>query len=390
VCGDGIKFASEACDDGNTLDGDGCSSTCAVEGGAVCTTVTTGLAPTVTAPIIYRDLRGTHPDVQPTSFTAGVRPGIVQPTLAADRKPVFASSQTTVTSAATFFTWYHDDALNNRTLVKSLTLTRQPDTSYRFSSGAFFPIDGEGFGNYAATGRNFHFTSELRYPFTYDGGEVLEFNGDDDVFVFINNRLAVDLGGVHGPAPGSVTLNAANALALGLVAGRTYEVAVFQAERNTTGSNYTLTLRGFERAYSSCTIPTSTVFVRDFQAECPAGHGVKWQLFRWRASVPAASSIDFRAATGDTLAGLPAAPDPAPATVNAGSATSTNSPVAATPAWVSETNAGVPVPVSHRLRDEAGVSSKRWLRVFMTFNTGGGGSPRLDEWQQLYDCVANE
>ncbi len=392
VCGDGIKFPAEACDDGNTTNGDGCSSTCTVESGATCTTVTSGLAPSVNVPVIYRDMRpSTSLDFQPApGFSAGVRPGIVQPLLAADRKPVFLSSQTTVQNAASFFQWYHDDPIN-QTIIGSLTLTRQPDTSYRFSSNNFFPIDGLGWGNYAATGRNFHFTSELRYPFTFNGGEVLDFNGDDDVFVFINGRLAVDLGGVHGPAPGSVTLSPVTALALGLVAGRTYEVSVFQAERNTTGSNYTLTLRGFERAVSSCVFPTSTTFVRDFQAVCPTGHGVHWQLFRWRAAVPTASTIDFRAATANTLAELPAGPAAAPATVGIGTANPTNSPAAATPAWVTETSGlGDPIPVSQSLRDEGATSSKRWLRVYMTFNAGAGGSPRLDEWQQLYDCVSNE
>jgi cysteine-rich repeat protein len=38
VCGDGILGVGETCDDGNTNDGDGCSSTCQIEGGggAVC------------------------------------------------------------------------------------------------------------------------------------------------------------------------------------------------------------------------------------------------------------------------------------------------------------------------------------------------------------------
>ena len=386
VCGDGIKFPGEACDDGNTANGDGCSSACAVESGATCTTVTSVLAPTLDLPIIYRDLTpATNPDFQPTTYTVGVRPGIVQNTLAPDRAPAFASSQTSVTSAATFFDFFHDSP-NNRTILSSLTLNRQPDSSYVFASNNFFPINGLGFGNYAATGKNFHFTSEVRYPFTFNGGEVLSFNGDDDVFVFINGRLAVDLGGLHGPAGGSVTLNAANALLLGLLPGRTYEVSVFQAERNTTGSNYSLTLRGFERARSVCGTPSSTTFVRDFQGECAPGHSVAWQVFRWRASVPPTSGIEFRGATSETVAGLPATAAPAPATVTIGSATNANSPVSATPAWQ---NAPGPVPVSQRLRDDAGTASKKWLRVYMTFNVTGG-SPRLDEWQQLYDCVPNE
>jgi cysteine-rich repeat protein len=34
TCGDGIATGAEACDDGNTVSGDGCSSTCTLE--AVC------------------------------------------------------------------------------------------------------------------------------------------------------------------------------------------------------------------------------------------------------------------------------------------------------------------------------------------------------------------
>lgn len=36
-CGDGIKHSSEACEDANTTSGDGCSNTCAIEPGYICT-----------------------------------------------------------------------------------------------------------------------------------------------------------------------------------------------------------------------------------------------------------------------------------------------------------------------------------------------------------------
>jgi fibro-slime domain-containing protein len=102
---------------------------------------------------------------------------------------------------------------------------------------------------------NFSFTSEVRYWFLYDKTKVftLNFVGDDDVWVFINKKLAVDLGGVHTPAEGSVTLDAETASSLGLADGNVYEIAVFQTERQTTGSSYKLTLSGFNAATSNCT-----------------------------------------------------------------------------------------------------------------------------------------
>lgn len=37
VCGDGRRIGTEACDDGNVFVGDGCSSTCTIETGVICT-----------------------------------------------------------------------------------------------------------------------------------------------------------------------------------------------------------------------------------------------------------------------------------------------------------------------------------------------------------------
>jgi cysteine-rich repeat protein len=44
ICGDGIRKGSEECDDGNTLSGDGCSSTCRIETDLVCQPVDAGNA----------------------------------------------------------------------------------------------------------------------------------------------------------------------------------------------------------------------------------------------------------------------------------------------------------------------------------------------------------
>ena len=63
------------------------------------------------------------------------------------------------------------------------------------------------------------------------------FTGDDDVFVFVNGKLALDLGGVHGPEAGTVDFDA-QAGDLGITTGNVYTLDVFHAERHTSMSNF--------------------------------------------------------------------------------------------------------------------------------------------------------
>jgi fibro-slime domain-containing protein len=109
--------------------------------------------------------------------------------------------------------------------------------------GEWEPVEGE---------HNFYFTSEVRLWFEYTGDQALAFLGDDDVWIFINRRLALDLGGIHAPLEGSVTLDAATAASYELVSGSLYELVVFQAERHVESSSYMLSLTGFDSAASEC------------------------------------------------------------------------------------------------------------------------------------------
>lgn len=102
---------------------------------------------------------------------------------------------------------------------------------------------------------NFHFTTEVKYWFQYDAtvSATLDFTGDDDVWVFVNGKLAVDIGGVHPPKSGSITIAAGNAATYGLADGKVYAISIFHAERKQEGSSFRLTLDGFNTARSFCT-----------------------------------------------------------------------------------------------------------------------------------------
>ncbi len=201
------------------------------------------------------------------------------------RKPVFAAGARTpsTTGAAAFDEWFNDVPGKNLARPHKITLVAGASGTSSFDTAFFFPIDGELFaaapndpdkGPFKSDDqrvRNFHFTYELHTTFRYDRGNVFTFRGDDDVFVYINDRLAVNLGGIHVPMSGKIALDSgrveltvepqwaslvaltprpelglpdaipggvAGTVDLGLSPGGIYALDFFFAERNCCASNF--------------------------------------------------------------------------------------------------------------------------------------------------------
>ena len=215
---------------------------------ALCAAAATAQASTLDLDFTLRDFRSGHTGLgapvagqfaEFEGLITGLRPGLVSSTLAGGTPTYIgpgtgggASLAGSINSDATFQGWWDTNPGVNLESSKTLTLDETSPGIYTYDNPSFFLLDGEGFGN-EGNAHNYHFTAEFDGMFTYRPGQTFYFRGDDDLWVYINDSLVIDLGGVHGPAEAFVDLDL-----LGLTVDNTYSFDLFYAERHTSLSNF--------------------------------------------------------------------------------------------------------------------------------------------------------
>jgi fibro-slime domain-containing protein len=209
---------------------------------------------------VIRDFKGRnepggHPDFEGPFGGNDVTPNLVATMVGVDQKPIYASRceeghpspaptcpfGPETSTLANFDQWYRYTPNVNLPYLINMYFAPQANGLFTFQSVFFFPVDGAGWGN-NGTGddgksHNFGFTTELHTRFVYNGGETFQFDGDDDVWVFVNDTLAVDIGGLHQKKSRLVVLDTSAQL-LGIQKGGTYNLDLFHAERHTTASTF--------------------------------------------------------------------------------------------------------------------------------------------------------
>ena len=222
---------------------------------------------TISIPVTFHDFHSnkSNPEFEQDYLSSGLRLNMVGATLDADRKPVLGPAPFYNCAIAKWFRpWTsgdftvpaytatggcngttavsYDTAFRNMVIEDTLTFTLVPGTNgmYQYINDTFFLLDNRGFGN-EALNHNFSFTMELHWKFMMTQGLTFAFTGDDDVWAYLNNTLAMDIGGKHQALSGSINVDSIK----GLENGRNYNFDFFYCERHTTAAHIKITTNLF-------------------------------------------------------------------------------------------------------------------------------------------------
>ena len=137
--------------------------------------------------------------------------GLVESTLNEDLLPVASGSGSFLPNrgltVANFSRWFNSvDGLSE---IKSDTISLQYSSNsktFSYQSSNFHPVSSE------------LFTMSLEIPFTtlLSGSEAFSITADDDTWVFMDDQLILDMGGIHSATEGVVTINESGELSVSI------------------------------------------------------------------------------------------------------------------------------------------------------------------------------
>lgn len=184
---------------------------------------------------VLRDFTADHPDFESMD---GHSEGLVESTLGPLGKPVYKGGPQ-LSNKSNFDQWFNDVPGVNRRVDFKMDLQKTDEGTYVHDNATFFPVDGKGWQDTAIAldglAHNFYFTLELHTTFVYKSGDEFTFRGDDDVWVFMNDQLVIDLGGVHNPMEKTFQVDSLN-----VSQGSAVTLSFFFAERRCCGSEFRL------------------------------------------------------------------------------------------------------------------------------------------------------
>lgn len=190
--------------------------------------------------------------------------GLVNFELNDDKMPVAVKGQLLSNRGIDMTRWYN--AVDGQSDGYAGMLELQNDSSgqdFRYYEEEFYPLDGVDFSAADKVNTDKHnrlFTMSFAIPFTVLGSGEEQFSiiADDDTFVFIEDKLAIDMGGVHDATTGRFVIHEngevyagveEEALAytgINVTIGSGAMVRIFHADRDSKGSVFGIDLENID------------------------------------------------------------------------------------------------------------------------------------------------
>ncbi len=193
-----------------------------------------------------------------------IEQGLVEYELDSNHLPVAKGGQLTSNrgvvgssnSDTNFTRWFNEVDGKSKSYLGTIKLDyRSEGSEFSFNKKDFYPLDDVEYdksepGN--SDGHNHLFTMNFAAPFTalLSGNETFEITADDDTFVFVNDKLAIDMGGIHEATParfvvqenGEIYAGVSNEelayTGINLTRGSDSTIRIFHADRNSTESTF--------------------------------------------------------------------------------------------------------------------------------------------------------
>lgn len=139
-------------------------------------------------------------------------------------------------SNSSFSQWFSDVPGTNVSQRIVLNMVKDAAGVYSYTATDFTPIDGEMYGNQnAAHNRGFTCSVDAVSNYKSCGGQFIEYAGSNDGWLFVNGKLAMDLGGTHADGKQTVLLDR-----LGLTDGSEVRIQFFYAQRTSANAKFSL------------------------------------------------------------------------------------------------------------------------------------------------------
>lgn len=145
-------------------------------------------------------------------YSKDLEKGLVEYNLNENYLPVAVSGKLTPNRGINMDRWFNEVEGKSKNYTGNVKLQYKADgAQFSFYQKEFYPLDEVDFSKDDPVNRDGHnhlFTMSFAVPFTVlkSGNETFEIMADDDTFVYVGDRLAIDMGGVHEATTGRFTI----------------------------------------------------------------------------------------------------------------------------------------------------------------------------------------